>query len=93
MRRSLGMVSDSGGMVRRHLVIAAGIGIFMLGIAHALILLVEFALPDEPQRLAAGTPPSGQTRVYTITRSVLDDNLSTGSIPRPKASRVDPCRE
>lgn len=88
MARIWQFFNGPGGMVRRHLAMAAGIGILTLGLAHGLIRFIETSVEPEPARIAAG-----QTRNFTVTRSVLDDNLATGSIPRPKGARIDPCRE
>lgn len=85
------LLSGERGLVRRFLLLSAGLVAVTFVAAQSLVALITFAVPDQAQRISANTPPVG-TRLYTVTRSVLDDGITTGSISKPGAVRVDPCR-
>lgn len=78
-------------MVRRYLVLSGGLVVVTFAAAHAVIALITMVTPDQVSRISAN-PPQG-SRTYTVTRSVLDDQIQTGSIPRPAGKPADPCRQ
>ena len=78
-------------MLGRYVLVAIGLAGFTLLAAQGAIVLIQAALPDQTQRLSANSAPASRT--YTVTRSVLDDQITTGSIPRPQGQPVNPCRE
>ena len=86
MRSFFSMFSGEGSMVRRSLLLAVFLGAGTLALAQGLTMFVGSFAPESIQRFAASSVPAS-SRNYTVTRSVLDDNITTGSI-----SRVDPCK-
>lgn len=58
--------------------------------AQVLVWLTPAGRGDLVQPLPIANAGSA-TRTYTVTRSVLDDPVTTASIPRPAGMRVDPC--
>lgn len=91
MKELMLFISGERGLVRRYLLLSAGLVAITFVAAQSLVALITLAVPDQTQRISANTPPTG-TRLYTVTRSVLDDNLTTGSISKPGAVRIDPCK-
>ena len=85
-------ISGERGLVRRYALLSIGLVAFTFVASQSLVAVIAMMVPDQTQRLSANTAPGG-TRVYTVTRSVLDDTLTTGSISKPGAVRVDPCKE
>ncbi len=85
-------IFGDGRLFRRALLVAVGIVIATFIAVQSLVALLKIMVPDQPQRFSANSVPSNATRSYTVVRSVLDDQVTTGSIPQPKATRVDPCR-
>jgi hypothetical protein len=77
-------------MVRRYLVLS----VLMVGgtfaAAQGVVSVLAYLVPEPMPRYSASTQV--QTRTYTVTRSVLDDQITTGSIPRPGQAKLDPCR-
>lgn len=78
-------------MVRRYALLSIALVAFTFIASQSLVALITFMTPDQPLRISGNTPSNG-TRTYTITRSVLDDNLTTGSIGKLNPTRVDPCK-
>lgn len=91
MKELMLFISGERGLVRRYLLLSAGLVAITFVAAQSLVALITLVVPDQTQRISANTPPTG-TRLYTVTRSVLDDNLTTGSISKPGAVRIDPCK-
>lgn len=87
----MSFITGEHGLVRRYLLLSAGLVAFAFVAAQSLVALISFMVPDQAQRISANTPPAG-TRTYTVTRSVLDDGITTGSISKPAGVRVDPCK-
>ncbi|HRE21882.1 MAG TPA: hypothetical protein PKW21_12745 [Rhabdaerophilum sp.] len=87
----MGGIFGDGRLVRRALLVAFGIVVATFIAVQSLVALLKVVVPDQPQRLSANSVPAGTTRNYTVVRSVLDDQVTTGSIPQPKATRIDPC--
>lgn len=92
MNGFMGGIFGDGRLVRRALLVAVGIVVATFIAVQSLVALLKVMVPDQPQRFSANSVPANATRNYTIVRSVLDDQVTTGSIPQPKATRVDPCK-
>lgn len=92
MNGFMGGFFGEGRLFRRALFVAAGIVIATFIAVQSLVALLKVMVPDQPQRFSANGVPANTTRNYTVVRSVLDDQVTTGSIPQPKATRVDPCK-
>ena len=92
MKELMMFVSGERGLVRRYILLSLGLVAFTFIASQSLVTLISMMVPDQTQRISANTAPGG-TRVYTVTRSVLDDNLTTGSISKPGTVRIDPCKE
>jgi hypothetical protein len=91
MKEFMMLVSGERGMLARAALVATGIVIMTLAAGQGVIALITLAIPDQTQRISANAvPPSPRT--YTVTRSVMDNTLTTGSISRPAGVRVDPCK-
>jgi hypothetical protein len=91
MKELMLFISGERGLVRRYLLLSVGLVALTFVAAQSLVALITLAVPDQTQRISANTPPTG-TRLYTVTRSVLDDGITTGSISKPGAVRIDPCK-
>lgn len=90
MKDILEFLAGDRSMVRRYLVLSVVMVGATFAAAQGAVSLVTWLLPEPMPRYAATS--QGQTRVYTVTRSVLDDQITTGSIPRPGTAKLDPCR-
>lgn len=77
-------------MVRRYLLLSVVMVGATFAAAQGVVSLIAWLVPEPMPRYAAAA--QGQTRIYTVTRSVLDDQITTGSIPRPGQAKLDPCR-
>lgn len=75
-----------GGMLRRYGVLGAFLLVGGYLMADGIMALMHEVMPDQTQRLSAHQAARESTRLYTLTRSVLDDQITTGSIPK-----VEPC--
>lgn len=91
MKELMVFISGERGLVRRYILLSIGLVAFTFIAAQSLVALITLMVPDQVQRISANTPPSG-TRAYTVTRSVLDESITTGSISKPGAARIDPCK-
>jgi uncharacterized membrane protein YcjF (UPF0283 family) len=91
MRTLLDLVGGESGLLRRYIFASAVLVAFTFGAAQGLIALITMVTPDQTARLSASAAQGSRT--YTVTRSVLDDQIQTGSIPRPRGQAVDPCRQ
>ncbi len=92
MKELMMIFSSEGKMVRRYALLSVGLVAFTFIAAQSLVALITLLVPDQSQKFSANTAPGG-TRNYTVTRSVLDDPLTTGSISKPGAVRIDPCKQ
>ncbi|HUN12985.1 MAG TPA: hypothetical protein PLE50_12055 [Rhabdaerophilum sp.] len=92
MNGLMGGLFGDGRMIRRALIVGGGIVVATFIAVQSLVALLKVVVPDQTQRFSANSVPAGSTRNYTVVRSVLDDQVTTGSIPQPKATRIDPCR-
>lgn len=94
MKEVLALLSNERGLVRRAALLSIGLVAFTLAAGQGVIALISKAIPDRAERISANaTPPQAVTRNYTVTRSVMDNAITTGSItPRPAGVKVDPCK-
>lgn len=90
MKEIVEFLAGDRAMVRRYLILSVVVAGATLGIAQSVIAALSYFMPEPMPRFAAGS--QGSPRTYTVTRSVLDDQISTGSIPRPGQAKLDPCR-
>ncbi len=90
MKEIVEFLAGDRAMVRRYLILSVVVAGATLGIAQSVIAALGYFMPEPMPRFASGNQSS--TRNYTVTRSVLDDQISTGSIPRPGQAKLDPCR-
>ena len=61
---------------------------------QGVIQLVAAMTPQETQRMAASdTSDPRVAKNYTVVRSVIDDQLATGSIQALNNVRLDPCKK
>lgn len=91
MKELMLFISGERGLFKRYLLLSAGLVALTFVVAQSLVALITLAVPDQTQRISANTPPTG-TRLYTVTRSVLDEGITTGSISKPGGVRIDPCK-
>ncbi len=78
--------SGPGGLLRRYTVLSTLIATAILVAANGVIAVIQQVIPDRSSRLTAHQATRDAPRLYTVTRSVLDDQITTGSI-----HKVDPC--
>lgn len=78
-------------MVRRYALLSIALVAFTFIASQSLVALITLMTPDQPLRVS-GNSTTGVTRTYTVTRSVLDDTLTTGSVGKLNPTRVDPCK-
>jgi len=78
--------SGSGGLLRRYTVLSVVLTAGTFIAANGIISLIQQAIPDQTTRLSAHQATQEAPRLYTLTRSVLDDQITTGSI-----QKVEPC--
>jgi hypothetical protein len=80
--------SGEGGMLRRYVVLSLFLVVGTFLAANGVVSLIQQAVPDQSNRLTAHQASQEAPRLYTLTRSVLDDQITTGSI-----QKVDPCKK
>jgi hypothetical protein len=78
--------AGDGGMIRRYAVLALFLVVGTFLGANGVVSLIQQVVPDQSTRLSAHQASQEAPRLYTLTRSVLDDQITTGSI-----TKVDPC--
>jgi hypothetical protein len=76
----------AGGLLRRYTILSVVLTVGTFVAANGIISLVQQAIPDQTTRLSAHQATQEAPRLYTLTRSVLDDQITTGSI-----QKVEPC--
>jgi hypothetical protein len=91
MRGFLSIFGRDLPLVRRYLLLSLGLVAFTFIASHSLIALIAVMVPDQTHQFSASSAPP-TTRTYTITRSVMDESITTGSIAKPGAVRIDPCK-
>lgn len=93
LREMLFLFSSERRMMRDYMILLlALIGLLFLG-AQATVKAMAWLVPAAQQSLAPAPPPltTNEPRLYTITRSVLDDPATTGSLGNPPRKAID-CR-
>jgi hypothetical protein len=92
LRESLFLLSSEKRVMRDFtILLLAVVGFAFLG-AHATVKAMEWFVPVAQQTFSIPrNPAQAETRLYTVTRSVLDDRMATGSIG-PMAKREADCR-
>lgn len=78
--------SGAGGLLRRYTILSVVLTVGTFVAANGIISLIQQAIPDQTTRLSAHQATQEAPRLYTLTRSVLDDQITTGSI-----QKVEPC--
>lgn len=78
--------SGEGGMLRRYIVLTGLLVVGTFAAANGVVSLVRQAVPDQTTRLTAHQAQKEGERHYTLTRSILDDQIMTGSI-----QKIEPC--
>ena len=86
--RALFSLDGEHKLLRNVLFLALGCVAIFVGAAQGISRLTDPGLPAPAGRIAA----SGETRTYTVTRSVLDGPLTTASIGDLNKVRLDPCK-
>jgi hypothetical protein len=88
MRDWMILNGGEGGMLRRYVVLSLFLVVGTFLAANGLVSLIQQVTPDQSTRLSAHQASQEAPRLYTLTRSVLDDQITTGSI-----TKVDPCKK
>lgn len=91
MRDLVALFAGERGMIARAVLFSIGLVAFTLAAGQGVVALLTMAIPDQTQRISANSPPP-TARTYTVTRSVMDNAMATGSISPPAGVRVDPCK-
>lgn len=78
--------SGDGGMLRRYALLSLFLVVGTFLAANGVVSLIQQVVPDQSSRLSAHQASQEAPRLYTLTRSVLDDQITTGSI-----TKVEPC--
>ena len=92
LRESLFLLSSEKRVMRDFtILLLAVVGFAFLG-AQATVKAMEWFVPVAQQTFSTPrNPAQAETRLYTVTRSVLDDRMATGSIS-PMAKKEADCR-
>lgn len=94
LREMLFLFSSERRVIRDYLLMLfAIVGFAVIG-AQATVKAMAWLVPVARETLVATPrpPQPSETRVYTVTRSVLDDPMTTGSIGQPVRKDND-CRK
>lgn len=82
LRDMLFLFSSERRAIRDYMILLfAVVGFAILG-AQATVKAMSWLVPVAQETFVSQSRPAqaGETRVYTVTRSVLDDRMTTGSI-------------
>lgn len=92
LREGLFLLSSEKRMMRDFtILLLAVVGLAFLA-AQGTVKAMEWFVPVAQQSLTPSRMPvQAEARTYTVTRSVLDDRMTTGSIPQPAKKETD-CR-
>jgi hypothetical protein len=90
MKDLINFIAGDRAMVQRYMILSVLLVGVTLGLSQGVVAVLTALVPEPMPRVAAAQ--ATQTRTYTVTRSVLDDQLTTGSIPKPGQAKLDPCR-
>lgn len=94
LREMLFLFSSERRVIRDYMILLfAIIGFAIIG-AQATVKAMAWLVPAAQETFIATPRPAqaSETRVYTVTRSVLDDRLTTGSLG-PTAGKDNDCRK
>jgi uncharacterized protein YpmS len=86
MRDLLFVLSTEKKMVRDFVLMA-----LLVVIVSLVLMQVVSALAQNAPSLRASEPQSSGNRTYTISRSILDDTMVTGSVSGQNSLKVQPC--
>lgn len=94
LREMLFLFSSERRVIRDYLILLFAIVGFAIIGAQATVKAMSWLVPAAQETLVASSRPAqaGETRIYTVTRSVLDDRMTTGSIGQPTRKDND-CRK
>lgn len=91
MRDLIDLLFGGNKAVRDYAFATIGLGLVAFIAVGAMIHAVEWAERRETRELQAIV--TGKDRTYTVTRSILDDDITTGSLRSSAAdTRLDPCK-
>lgn len=90
MRKFFGTFFESS-MTRDYLVASAVFTVLSLFAVHAVTALVDSMRQNVRVQTARIEPQEPVVRNYQISRSVLDDSVTTGSIGSSRPVILDPC--
>jgi hypothetical protein len=94
LREMLFLFSSERRVIRDYMILLfAIIGFAVIG-AQATLKAMSWLVPVAQETFFASPRPvqPNETRAYTVTRSVLDDRMTTGSIG-PSARKDNDCRK
>lgn len=94
MKDLLLIFSSERKLVRDSLLVVTALAAITYAGGQGVIQLVKAMTPQDVQRMAASDtsdPRLGKT--YTVVRSVLDEQITTGSIQSLNTVRLDPCKK
>lgn len=94
LREMLFLFSSERRVIRDYMILLfAIVGFAVIG-AQATVKAMAWLVPAAQETFVAQPRPvqTNETRAYTVTRSVLDDRMTTGSIS-PSARKDNDCRK
>ncbi|MBN8534791.1 MAG: hypothetical protein J0L51_11970 [Rhizobiales bacterium] len=94
LREMLFLFSSERRVIRDYMILLFAIVGFAIIGAQATVKAMAWLVPAAQETLVAAPRPAqaAETRVYTVTRSVLDDRMTTGSIG-PATGRDTGCNK
>ena len=92
MKDLLFILSSERKMVRNYALMAVGIGCLTLVGVQQLVRVIGTSEINGQQKITASSAPAS-VKNYTVMRSVLDDQMTTGSISSMNQIRLDPCKQ
>jgi hypothetical protein len=94
LREMLFLFSSERRVIRDYMILLFAIVGFAIIGAQATVKAMAWLVPAAQETFVATPRPvqANETRAYTVTRSVLDDRLTTGSIGKP-AGKDNDCRK
>lgn len=94
MKDLLLILSGERKLVRDSLLVVGALAALTYVGGQGVIQLVRAMTPQEIQRMAASDAGDPRlARSYTVVRSVLDEQITTGSIQSLNNVRLDPCKK
>jgi hypothetical protein len=91
LRDMLFLFSTERRAIRDYILLLFAIVGFAIISAQATVKAMSWLVPVARETFVSQPRPvqAGETRVYTVTRSVLDDRMTTGSIGSPNRKTAD----